>query len=74
MFWKANFNEAGMRNRWIPSGQCFSMTVVDPPVRTNFGINLTEEEANYLVDRLFGVNSEIGLGILSKLQESLSSK
>jgi hypothetical protein len=50
------------------------MTVVDPPVRTNFGINLTEEEANYLVDRLFGVNSEIGLGILSKFQESLNTK
>lgn len=38
----------------------------DPPPM--FGLFLTEEEREYLRDRLFGVNDEIGQAILAKLQ------
>jgi hypothetical protein len=50
------------------------MASIYPHKRTNFGVSLTEEEAQYLVDRLFGANDEVGQRILSKLQSSLEKK
>lgn len=50
------------------------MARIYPHKRTDFGVPLTEEEAQYLVGRLFGANDEVGQRILSKLQSSLEKK
>ena len=50
------------------------MSRIYPHKRTNFGIPLTEEEAQYLADRLFGANDEVGKNILRKIMLTLGSK
>lgn len=44
------------------------------PRQKSLGISLTEEELNYLRDRLYGSNEELGQIILKKLELTLSSK
>lgn len=43
------------------------------PRKKTFGISLTEEELNYLRDRLYGSNGELGQIIFKKLELTLSS-
>lgn len=44
------------------------------PRQKSLGISLTDEEWNYLRDRLYGSNEELGQIILKKLELTLSSK
>ena len=44
------------------------------PRQKAFGVPLTEEELNYLRDRLYGSNEELGQNIFKKLELTLSSK
>lgn len=37
-------------------------------------LDLTDEEKQYIIERLFGANDEVGQNILKKLQLTLSSK
>jgi hypothetical protein len=47
------------------------MKQIYPPAKPNPSLNLTEEELDYLLEKLHGINDPIGQDILRKIQTAL---